>query len=156
MKQVVLILIFFISSCGYQPIYVKKNAEILEYSSISLIGDAEINRKIINSLNIKETNFNSLKRELVLNSSFKVDETSKNSKGQVVSYRSTARVELKILENKELQIGKIIIRDFTYGNRDNKFDLVEYQNEVKNNLINEVIEDINLFINLKWLSNILI
>tara|TARA_Y100000996_G_scaffold348187_1_gene286703 strand:+ start:1332 stop:1781 length:450 start_codon:yes stop_codon:yes gene_type:complete len=149
MKQVVLILIFFISSCGYQPIYVKKNAEILEYSSISLIGDAEINRKIINSLNIKETNFNSLKRELVLNSSFKVDETSKNSKGQVVSYRSTARVELKILENKELQIGKIIIRDFTYGNRDNKFDLVEYQNEVKNNLINEVIEDINLFINLK-------
>ncbi len=149
MKKIIIIFILFVSSCGYQPIYVNKNTNALEFSQISIIGDVEINRKIINSLNIKKNSSSILKKELILSSSYEINETSKNSKGQVVSYRSTIRVELKISENEKLISDKIFIQDFTYANRDNKFDLVEYQTEVKNNLANEIIEDMILYMNLK-------
>ena len=54
MKKILIIIIFFINSCGYQPIYINKDRDSLEFSKISLIGDKDINRKILNSLNISE------------------------------------------------------------------------------------------------------
>ena len=54
MNKTIFILLFFLMSCGYQPIYISKNINQLEYSEIILTGDDEINKKIINALFIKE------------------------------------------------------------------------------------------------------
>ena len=148
-RKLLLILVIYITGCGYQPIYVNKNIDLLEFSKITLIGDNEINRKIINSLNIKENKTGILGEELVINTSFKIEETSKNSKGQVISYRSSANVNLEITKEKNVINNKTFVQNFTYSNRDNKFDLVEYQNEVKSNISNKIIEEIILFINLE-------
>ncbi|MDC1032622.1 hypothetical protein OAQ48_00505 [Candidatus Pelagibacter sp.] len=148
-RKLLLILVIYITGCGYQPIYVNKNIDLLEFSKITLIGDNEINRKIINSLNIKENKTGILGEELVINTSFKIEETSKNSKGQVISYRSSANVNLEITKEKNVISNKTFVQNFTYSNRDNKFDLVEYQNEVKSNISNKIIEEIILFINLE-------
>ena len=56
MKKIFFILLFFISSCGYQPIYVNKSSEIYEFKKIVFSGDNYINNKIINILSIKENN----------------------------------------------------------------------------------------------------
>ena len=149
MRKLLLILVIYITGCGYQPIYVNRNIDLLEFSKITLIGDNEINRKIINSLNIKENKTGILGEELVINTSFKIEETSKNSKGQVISYRSSANVNLEITKEKNVISNKTFVQNFTYSNRDNKFDLVEYQNEVKSNISNKIIEEIILFINLE-------
>ena len=149
MRKLLLILVIYITGCGYQPIYVNRNIDLLEFSKITLIGDNEINRKIINSLNIKENKTGILGEELVINTSFKIEETSKNSKGQVISYRSSANVNLEITKEKNVINNKTFVQNFTYSNRDNKFDLVEYQNEVKSNISNKIIEEIILFINLE-------
>ena len=98
MKKIFIIIVIFINSCGYQPIYTNKDKDSLEFSKISLIGDKDINRKILNSLNISENNSNMLKKQLQLESSYKIDETSKNSKGQIASYRSQIIVSFKILD----------------------------------------------------------
>ena len=148
-RKLLLILVIYITGCGYQPIYVNRNIDLLEFSKITLIGDNEINRKIINSLNIKENKTGILGEELVINTSFKIEETSKNSKGQVISYRSSANVNLEITKEKNVISNKTFVQNFTYSNRDNKFDLVEYQNEVKSNISNKIIEEIILFINLE-------
>ena len=148
MKKIIIIFILFVSSCGYQPIYVNKNTNALEFSQISIIGDVEINRKIINSLNIKKNSSSILKKELILSSSYEINETSKNSKGQVTSYRTEINLEFKIVNNNEIMKQKNFSKDFSYNNLDNKFDLTSYQDDVENNLVNKIIEELIIFINL--------
>jgi len=38
-------------------------------------------------------------------------------------------------------------KEFTYSNKDNKFELVEYQNSIQKNLIKIIIGEIILFLN---------
>ena len=58
MKKTFFILLFFISSCGYQPIYINKSLKNYEFKKINLDGDSYINKKIINILSIKENDEN--------------------------------------------------------------------------------------------------
>ena len=46
-------------------------------------------------------------------------------------------------------LDKSFIKEFTYANKDKKSELIQYQNEIKQNLLNKIIEDITLFINLQ-------
>ena len=149
MKNFFLILILFITNCGYQPLYSTKDYKEFKFSKITLKGDIEINTKIINLLNIKEVDTDLALNELELESLFIVEETSKDSKGKVISYRSKAKVNLVIKKNKKIIKNKDFVEDFTYSNSENKSDLVEYQKEVKGNISNKIIEEIILFINLK-------
>ena len=36
--------------------------------------------------------------------------------------------------------------EFSYNNKENKFDLREYQNQIENNLINNIVEELIVFI----------
>ena len=149
MKKILLIFIFFLTSCNYQPIYVNKNLNNIEFSKIIIEGEKDINRKIINSLSLKENEFDDTLNNLLIESLYEIQETSKNSKGQVQSYRSIIKVNLIIKNKKELGLKKNFLKDFSYANKDKKSELIQYQNDIKNNLINKIIEDIILFINLQ-------
>ena len=149
MKKILLIFIFFLTSCNYQPIYVNKNLNNIEFSKIIIEGEKDINRKIINSLSLKENEFDDTLNNLLIESSYEIQETSKNSKGQVQSYRSIIKINLIINNKKELVLKKNFLKDFSYANKDKKSELIQYQNDIKNNLINKIIEDIILFINLQ-------
>ena len=46
MKKILIIVIYFIASCGYQPLYVDKNSPEIFYNEIQLKGNKDINRKI--------------------------------------------------------------------------------------------------------------
>mgnify|MGYP006094925647 FL=1 len=149
MKKFLLIFAVILTSCSYQPIYIKKSLQNVEFSKITIEGDPNISKKIINSLSLKENEFNDTLNDLLINSSYEIRETSKNTKGQVLSYRSIIVVNLVINNKKNTILNKKFLKDFSYPNKDNKFELVQYQNNVKNNLINKMIEDIILFINLQ-------
>ena len=149
MKKFLLIFIFLISSCSYQPIYVNKSLKNIEFSKITTEGDADINRKIIGSLSFNENEFDDTLNSLLIKSSYNILETSKNTKGQVQSYRSVILVKLIINRKKERVLDKSFIKEFTYANKDKKSELIQYQNEIKQNLLNKIIEDITLFINLQ-------
>ncbi len=149
MKKFLLIFAFILTSCGYQPIYINKSLNNVEFSKITIDGDPDINRKIINSLSFKENEFNETLNNLLIESSYEIQETSRNSKGQVQTYRSIIVVNLMINNNKKTILNKTFLKDFSYANKNNKFELVQYQNDIKNNLINKIIEDIILFINLQ-------
>ena len=136
LTKIILILTLIISSsCGYKPIYLKNDQLFLEYNKIVLIGDERINKQIINIIGLKENKSNNSQKELTLKTNFDVKETSKNSKGQIETYRS-------IITNKSF------LNEFSYNNKTNKFELTQYQNEIKNNLINKSSEEILLFLNL--------
>ena len=47
MKKILLISIFLITSCGYQPIYLNKNPDNFIFKKITTSGDKTLNRKIL-------------------------------------------------------------------------------------------------------------
>ena len=141
-----LIMFFFISACGYQPIYLNKN-EIV-FKDIVFVGDKKINRKIISLSSINKDPKNKVENTLVLESKKRVIETSKNSKGQVASYRTEIEINLTIKINDEIIKQKNFIQVFNYNNIKNKFDLSSYQNDVENNLVSKIVEDLIVYINL--------
>ena len=148
MKKIISIFLLFLTSCGYQPLYSGKNTGEFLFNKILLEGDRNINRRIISTLSFKEVQDNFDYDELIIISNKKIVETSKNSKGQVTSYRTEINVEFKILNKNEIIKQKIFSEDFSYNNLDNKFDLANYQDDVENNLVNKIIEELIIFINI--------
>ena len=106
MKKTLVILLFFLIGCGYQPVYLNKSIQNLEYSKIILTGNNEINRKITSILSIKENIKDQSKNKLYINSSQKVETTSKNNAGQSLSFRTTINVDIKI-ENQMVKYYKV-------------------------------------------------
>jgi hypothetical protein len=148
MKKIFLIVLLFFSSCGYNSIYVNKNLKNLEFYEIALEGDARINKIIISSLSLKKDVLNDNLNKLFLRTNYRIDETSKNSKGKVKTYRSVIIVEVDISKNNKILNSKKIEKNFSYNNVSNKYELVEYQNKIKTDLIDGILEEIILFLNL--------
>ena len=105
MNKILLILLFFLLSCGYQPVYLDNNILNFKYSEIILEGDNEINEKIVKTLSIEENKKNKNLDKLYLSSTYKIETTSKNTKGEAVSFRITVIVDLEIKDtnNKNIQ-----------------------------------------------------
>ena len=148
MKKFLLIFIFLLSECGYQPIYISKDLKDVEFFKITLEGDADINRKVVGSLSFKENNLQDSLNSLLIKSSYKIIETSKSSKGQVESYKSQIILNFIITDGNEVVNSKNFSKEFSYNIKDNKFELIRYQNEVKDNLIDKIVEDIILYMNI--------
>ena len=148
MKKIFFILLFFISSCGYQPLYQNKDLENFKFIKITLTGDNYINKRVTNTISIQESNDAKNEKELFISSSSEIQETSKNSKGQVESFRIIVAVNLKIINkiNEDTQ-NKNFIKEFTYNNKQNKFELIEYQNSIKDDLIDKIINEIIIYLN---------
>ena len=145
MKKI-LILFLFISACGYQPLY---NANLLkvEFNKINLSGDVKINREIISSLNISETN-NDFDKEISIDSSQSIIVTSRNAQGQPSTYRTIVNVTISIKDQNKLVKTKSFSENFSYNNIENKYDLSVYQKDIQNNLIKKIIDDLIVYINL--------
>ena len=149
MKKFFIIIVFFISSCGYQPLYIKNNDSELIFKEINLLGNKQINRKIVSFVSIKEEKNNDKLNKLTLKSDENIDETSKDSKGKVSTFKTNIEVRLTISDKNGIIREKVFFKDFSYNNKDNKFDLIEYQKEIKNNLIDKIIEEMIVFFKIK-------
>ena len=149
MKKIFIIVMLLFSNCGFEPIYKYKNIPDPEFKKISLTGESSINEKMIKNLKLKLNPKHEKLNEIDINSVYSVSETSKNSQGIAETLNSTLTVRLSILDEKNLLTKKTFTKNFSYNNKDNKFDLVRYQNEIKLNLINETVKEIILFLNTK-------
>ena len=148
MKKFLYILFFFLSSCGYQPIYLNKDLKNFEFKEIVFLGENNINRKIINALSIEENKENKENNKLFISSSSEIRENSKNSKGQVDSYQTVINVNLTIRDsNNEIIKDKSFKKEFSYNSKKNKFELVDYQNSIRDDLIDKIINDIIIHLN---------
>ena len=148
MRKIIIVLFFFVTSCGYQPLYVNKNSSNLIFKKVELIGDKEINRRIVSFISIKEDRNEEQLNDLLLKSIENVVETSKDSKGRVATLKTTVEIKLVLSKDNKTIQERIFNESFSYNNKSNKFDLAKYQDEVKNNLVDKIIEQINIFLNL--------
>ena len=149
MKKIFILFLLIITSCGYQPIYkMDQNIDALKIKEIKLTGDKTLGEKISKGLSLKIINNNKSSNKLEIDSQINITETSKNSKGQITSYRTTISTIVSIIDsNNNLVKKKSVSKQFSYNVLANKFKLKEYQEEVENNLINQIIRDIKIYLN---------
>ena len=148
MRNFLLIFIFLLSSCGYQPLYSNKNSNKFIFKEIKILGDKNINRNLISSTFLKQDKQNFIYDKLILKNERKIIETSKNSKGQPESYRMIIDLEVTLINEGKTLKNKKFAEEFSYKNLDNKFDLHEYEINVQNNLIDKITEELIIYLNL--------
>jgi len=146
-KTTILLILCFLFSCGYQPLYLKNNDLRDRISSVKLEGDKKINRTIISFLNLKENKDIKIGNELTLSSKKKIEVVSKDKAGNPSTFRSTLMVNVSLNDNKDKTIKqKKFSASFSYNTVQNKFELSQYQKNVELNLIDEISEKIFIYL----------
>ena len=142
-----LIVLMILVGCGYQPIYSSKNLNF-NINQLELKGDIDLNRQIRDRL----SNFQSNKSDQSVIYNIKINTTSnrtistKDAKGNPTLYALTVTINLSYSTLGETEKDKSFSESIGYQNNDNKFDLKRYENTLKINLTNTIIEDIILFL----------
>ena len=144
MKKILIVFVLILTSCGYQPIYkANENTKNININEIIFSGDQKINDEIYSKLPFNLIKNDENLNKLSLESKKEIKITSKDSKGQAVSYRTTINVKILISNNNgDIIDQKVVQRNFSYNSDENKFKFKEYQNKIEENLINGIVEDI--------------
>ena len=123
-------------SCGYETKYSKKNKVNYNFSinEVNFEGDRDINLKIKQKLNNYTTNKQKRNFNLKINSNSKKIVLVKNIKGDPVSFKSIATINVEILDKNKIRNTFKVEETFNYNNDNNKFNLTRYEREIKNNL----------------------
>ena len=83
-----------------------------------------------------------------MNSIVKKTITSKDEKGDPKRFSMNIIINLEIFKGQILKDKKNFKENFDYNNRSNKFDLKQYERNIKNNLISKLSNDIIKYLNL--------
>jgi len=145
-KITLLFVICLIWSCGYQPIYLKKNNLEQEIKSITLSGEQKISKIIVTSLGAKEERNLQTGYNLILESSKSIDIISKDKSGNPSAYKTSIIVNVSLTEREKIIKQKKFVSSFTYNATENKFNLSQYQKNIELNLINEISEKIFIYL----------
>ena len=145
-KKIILFSLFLLTSCGYQPLY-KQVTSGYEFFDLKFEGDQNLSMRILNNLNIVENNLDDTLNSLTIKSTLLIDETSKDSKGLVQSYRSNLNIEVSIIKNQKIIQNQSFNESFSYNNMNTRFELLDYQKQVEEILIMKINNKIRLFLN---------
>ncbi len=147
MNKIYLALIFiFLYSCGYTPIYSSKesNYEIISFKK-------NVNNNLTNYVenSIRVLSNEKSEKRFNINFEFKddIEVILKDSKGDPKKNRITISIEIFILnENGNLLTTREFIENFEYNISDNKFNLRQYEKNIKLNLIEDITQQILVFL----------
>ena len=131
-----LLLFLFLSSCGYEAIYSKKNSKNYNFfiSKLSFTGDRDINLRMKERLNNYTLNEKKKIFAIEISNSSSKEIAAKNTLGDAVTFKNTITTNIEVLMDGEFKNNFIIIESFIYNNNSNRFNLKKYEKEIKNNL----------------------
>ena len=147
MKKIVLVLIFLIlNNCGFTPLYSSKNSNY-NVISIEKNNSNSLTNYIQNSISVL-SNENS-EKNFKINFDFVEDIAVilKDSKGDPKKNRLTITVDLSIFsEDQSLMSVKEFSESFEYNIQDNKFNLKQYEKNIKFNIVEDITQQILVFL----------
>ena len=139
----------FLSSCGYTPLYSSKDSN---YKVISLKSNvnSSLTNYIQNSIDVLSNE--NAEKKLKINFDY-IEEISiilKDAKGNPSKNRLKVIIDLSIFDVKNnLIASKKFSENFEYNIDDNKFNLKQYEKNIKINLIEDITQQI-----LEFLANL--
>ena len=146
---ILLILFLFFSSCGYTPIFSKKDVNF-SIENIEFFGDRFVKKRINHTLSVYKNKSDKEKKiSLVITSLKNITIASKNSKGEIQTNRISIDVNVKII----LPKNSIVEKNFS---KSSIYDVVDRKSEqklIENKLIENLSSEIALQIILEILKN---
>ena len=141
---IILFIIFFLTNCGFTPIYLKNNNINFSIEQIEYSGDRDFNNFLKVNLNKYKDEKNDNKIFLNVDTKYKKNILSKDNAGKITSYRLEIEATFIIKStDKKIRISEKKIID----SRDDKFEETRYEKSIKqsfaysisNKLITELI-----------------
>ena len=142
-KKIFLLLFFlFLTSCGYDAIYSKKNSIDYNFSisKLDFIGDRDINLKMKERLNSYTLNKKKRDFKIKISSTSIKTVAAKDTAGDATRFRNTITINVEISTNDKLKNSFAMFESFNYDNNSDKFNLKRYEREIKNNLAETISE----------------
>ena len=147
MKKIFLVLvIIFLNGCGYTPLYSSKDSNYKVISFKKNLNNSLTNY-IQNSIEVlsNENADKSLKISFEYNENISI--ILKDSKGDPAKNRLNVVIDLSLFDNSDnLIISKKFSEDFEYNIDDNKFNLKQYEKNIKLNLVEDITQQILVFL----------
>jgi len=146
-KISLLILILFISNCGYTPIFNSDNKTKIKINIISIKGDKKINNLLIND--IKKLSRNDFEKEFDIKIDTNFDKliTAKDSKGVASNYELKVVTKFEIVKPNENKLFSFEEK-IDISNNSNLFEQKKYENNIKitfaKSIINKLIEKLSI------------
>ena len=145
-KTFTFLLFLFLSSCGYEATYSLKNRAIYAFSISELVltGDRQVNLKIKQILNPYNNPKSKEEKDfgLKISSSSEKIITVKDASGDATKFKNEITVNVQVFLNGEYNSNLVIKEDFIYDNNSNTFELKTYEDEIKNNLAEAIVDKI--------------
>ena len=144
-NSILITLLIFTVSCGYEPLFSKKNLiknSNFSIDKISFIGDRDVNIKIKQLL----VTFSTIKKDknftLEIDSEVVKTIIAKDIKGDPSQFNLDIKTIVQLdLEGDPLE--KITFNEnFKYNNKQDKFEIKRYEREIKQNLAEKISNDI--------------
>ena len=138
-----LIICLFLVSCGFQSIYVSDKSDF-SFNKSDALGEIKISKDIISNLSgLKKVDG---KYELIIETIFKKNVSSKNKKGDPEVFDMS--IDVNVMLKKDNDILKNSFREkLSYNNLKSKFELKQQENNLKTNLVQEITQDILIYLN---------
>ncbi len=148
LKKTILLLIFlFVSNCGYQAIYEKRDNTNFFIKKIEIAGNKRISKKIISSINIEKNVINKNPYVLNIDTQKLIEAIAKDSLGNSSIYKITIIAKISLTSENKINIKeKVFNKTFTFNTMDNKFDQLQYQKNIENNLIKKISDELIIFL----------
>ena len=129
-KFILLIIsIFILSACSYEPILLKKNYDF-EFNKIEFSGDKTVNEIIKNR--ISRVSSGNKKYNIYYNSKIEKSVVSSNEKGDPTIFNLNIDLEYEITDEDKVIIKNKISKQSTYNDIKDKFELSNYEiNSIK-------------------------
>ena len=132
---IVIFLIFFLNSCGFTPIYLKKNDVQFSIEKVNYSGDRDLNNFL--KINLEQYKNEKIKNKISIDvkNTYEKMILSKDGTGEVTNYQLEAEVIFIIKSNnKEIQIIEKKIIDAM----DDKFEEARYERIIKQNFASSI------------------
>tara|TARA_Y100000590_G_C15647376_1_gene987384 strand:+ start:793 stop:1245 length:453 start_codon:yes stop_codon:yes gene_type:complete len=148
-KIVFTLLLIFLYSCDYTPIYSSGDAKF-KINEIELKGNKKVNKIVLRQISRLKQNNSSLIYDLKINSSKEIKSVSKDEKGETKILEMSVSLNIDILRNNVIIKNKNISENFSYNNNENKFTLNQYEKDIQNKLVEKIVD--NLILSLETLE----
>ena len=141
-KNILLIfLIFFLSSCGFSPIYLKNTNVNFSIEQVNYTGDRELNNFLKTNLDQYKNKKNNNKIYIEANSVYEKTILIKNKAGEITNYQLEVEVLFLIKpSNKKIKITEKKIMD----SMDDKFEETRYERSIKQNFASSISNKLSL------------
>ena len=135
----ILILLFALQGCSFEPILINKNFDF-RFENINSSGDEKINEIIKNNL-LSRTNGNK-NYKINLNSEKNIQIVSSDSKGDPKIYKLQIKVDYNVLLDEKNIYENTVTKQTTYNNITDKYELLQYENNITKSLSKNIAEEL--------------